>query len=115
MTRYQAPRRILRGTSACRRANRIAITAPGTGDENGRGDNIVVSASATTSGVVPTDVEIAVALGTPHAGGALLEAGALAAVGTDPVARAPRERQPRRARRPRHHGPARGPRRENLE
>src|SRR5690349_1503323 len=32
ITRYHAPRRILMGTSACRRANRIAITAPGWGD-----------------------------------------------------------------------------------
>src|SRR5207247_6694201 len=80
MTRYHAPRRSLRGTSACRRANNMAITAPGEGDDDGRGHNIVISASSGGSGVVPADVEIAVAFGTAHAGRALFQPSAFPAV-----------------------------------
>src|SRR2546428_11035914 len=62
------------------------------GDENGRGHNIVISASARTSGIVPADVEIPVALGTAHGGRALLEAGAPAGGGGGPPPRRPGKR-----------------------
>src|SRR2546428_3405595 len=63
------------------------------GDEDGRGHNIVISASARTSGIVPADVEIPVALGTAHGSRALLEAGALPAGGAEARAGAPGDPQ----------------------
>src|SRR2546430_16685497 len=84
----------------------MAITAPGDGDEDGRGHNIVISASSCGSGVVPADVEIAVAFGTAHAGGALFQPSAFPAVGTHTIARPPRRGETSRTGGPWPDGPA---------
>src|SRR6267378_2131342 len=104
MTLYHAPRRILRGTSACRRANNNAIAAPGQGRRGRREwarDQYSDQRKRAISGIVPADVKKTIAFGTPHAGRLVFEAGPLAAIGTDAIPRAPGEGEPRGARRSR--------------
>src|SRR5437899_6190752 len=66
-------------------------------------------------GVVPADIEEPIALGAAHAGGPCFEASAVAAVGTDRIARSPRHRQAGGMRWPGHDGPRGGRGRHNLE
>src|SRR6266550_6891701 len=56
MTRYHAPRRIFMGTSACRRAKRIAITAPGAGDEWARHNIVLCASGGGAGGLKPCQV-----------------------------------------------------------
>src|SRR5919108_2499181 len=97
----------------------MAITAPYEGDEDGRGHNISVLVSpagqVSRSGVVPPDVEEAIAFGAAHAHGAFFEARAVAAVRAHAIAGAPRLRQPCRVRWARHDGPPGGRRRQDFE
>src|SRR5258705_13699859 len=94
-TRYHAPGRILRSTSACSRAKRGAVITTPWGLSAGAGHN-KGNAPSVRKGLdlFPADVEKAVALGTAHAAGLRLEPRAPPAIGTDARARSPPGRQP---------------------